>query len=165
MEASMSRTLNVPIFQENRSNNASTNSVAFIWELGFTVEPQVGSQYLLTGWIYLQGTEPFLMYSQQVTVSKGDTVMLVFNPLPGSQDIPNDSYRGVNVGITNLIGIEPLPNTITVVFCPRNVPEPIIQVVDCAIRPEWIIGVRNIVIVDPDTSIARTSKVAAGDNE
>lgn len=151
MEVSMAQMQNVLNLQERFGDAGYTGYADFSWFLFFTILPDPFTEHYfeVKATLFLEGTIDYSIESLPVQTTYGK-ITLVFPSLLRESSMPvNEAYMGVLTTITN--HVDQLNNSINITLIAPVLPagRPQIRLNSCTISQDWIIGARNILIVEP----------------
>lgn len=156
MEVSMAQMQNVlnPYEQALDGGMGYTGYASFSWFLYFLVlpDPVIQDYFEVKATMLLEGTINCSIESLPVQTTYGK-ITLVFPPLlRESSMLVNEAYMGEPTNVTN--HVDHLNNSINITLSPPTLPggRSQIRLNSCTVSQDWIIGARNIMIVEPYVS-------------
>jgi hypothetical protein len=162
MEVSMAQMQNV---HDVHGQAGFTGYADFHWYLMFTVLPTGTPNYFqVKATLLLSGSTDYSLDSLPVYATYG-SIVLTFPPLRQEHDNPVESYTGKPTSIVN--NVDHLSNSINITLKAPVIAgaRPEILLNGCTINQEWVIGARNILLVEPPTVQAETGEVVSEGSE
>lgn len=157
MEVSMAQTQNVHSSDEQLLTSptpAYTGYADFRWFLTFVVlpDPVIEDYFEIKAAIRIEGTTGYVLESLQVHSTYGK-ITLIFPPLPQKEQSVDmsgaEDYRGKATSIVN--NVDHLNNSIQITLSPPppTGTRPTIRLNSTTIDQQWLIGARDILLVEP----------------